>query len=193
MILTLTHDQMLDLWRNAAGLEPVEAEASIERFDAIDLTRRLELAMRQWYLHLIDKGDPALLVAENIADRLKWHSNADRRLHTAAIPRDIRRITTIRADETSLPLSITDNSDLLRDEPVARRSFISPLSYDASATPTGRCSRLSAVFVGGGVIAIRADRPPLIVTGVTDPGEERYILDEAALAMIPHDINLYYP
>ena len=37
MILRLNDEQMLALWREGAGLEPAFSEASVERFDAVNV------------------------------------------------------------------------------------------------------------------------------------------------------------
>lgn len=58
MIVTLSSQQMLQTWRDCAGLEPLSADCSIERFDGIDINSRLTRLMRQWYLALLDSAAP---------------------------------------------------------------------------------------------------------------------------------------
>lgn len=46
MMLRLTSEQMLRTWREIAGLEPLNTDCSIERFDGIDLDSVIRLRMR---------------------------------------------------------------------------------------------------------------------------------------------------
>lgn len=46
MIITMSHAQMLEAWRLRAGLEPLNSDCSIERFDGIDADRIIAERMR---------------------------------------------------------------------------------------------------------------------------------------------------
>ncbi len=185
MIITLTHDQMLDLWRLAAGLCPAAVDASIERFDSLDINRRLCLAMRHWYLELLDNAPLRLLRQTDITDRLNFKHTGD--LYSARIPVDTRRVTQVTLGgipaeilpspvpmltDTRLPLNRDTFSPSTDDcRPGATDATDITLSPRAAVTPT-------AVYV-----------PPtasdIAVYAVLDPGEETYVLDESLLSQIP--------
>lgn len=168
---------MLDLWRLAAGLVPAEAEASVERFDCLDIDRRLEIAMRAWYLDLLDNAAVRYLAPENISARLVWQRDSATGTLAAEIPADVRRVLAVRMDVFSLPVDfVRSGRDLVvpADGYVFTRSICSPLCYgDVPPEPAG-ASAFSAFKVPGVVLAI------------TDPGEETYILDDSALSLIGH-------
>ena len=50
MLLQFDDNQMLAIWREAAGLEPRLSEGSVERFDGYDVNQQLLTAMRAWYI-----------------------------------------------------------------------------------------------------------------------------------------------
>lgn len=111
---------MLDLWRLAAGLVPAEAEASVERFDSLDIDRRLEIAMRAWYLDLLDNAPVRYLAPGDISRRLVW-----------------------RRDSFSLPVDfVCSGRDLVvpADGYVFTRSTCSPLCYGAVPPEPGGAS-----------------------------------------------------
>ncbi len=183
---------MLDLWRLAAGLEPVEAEASIERFDCLDINRRLAVAMRQWYLNLLDTADARYLAAENIADKLVWHYDATTGCKVATLPSDVRRILAVRMSATALPLKLSKNTAELADlraSVLFTRSAHSPLNFDFARRVPAPAS-VDKAIVADGVIALKATDPPSVVMAVSDPGDETYVLDESALSLIPSPLSL---
>ena len=61
MKITFNDEQMLEMWRTAANLEPSMTEASVERFDSVDINGKLRSAMRAWYLDYL-AGAPLDLV-----------------------------------------------------------------------------------------------------------------------------------
>lgn len=61
MILKLSKAEMLRIWRQAAGLEHVNSECTVTRFDGIDIDVVIERRMRQWYLALLDEGKPDIV------------------------------------------------------------------------------------------------------------------------------------
>lgn len=166
---------MLDLWRLAAGLVPAEAEASVERFDCLDIDRRLEIAMRAWYLDLLDNAPVRYLAPENISRRLVWRRDSATGTLAAEMPADVRRILAVRMDVFSLPVDfVLSGRDLVMpaDGYVFTRSVCSPLCYGAVPSEPAPTS------VSG---------LPEVVLAITDPGEETYILDDSALSLIPNN------
>lgn len=169
---------MLDLWRLAAGLVPAEAEASVERFDSLDIDRRLEIAMRAWYLDLLDNAPVRYLAPGDISRRLVWRRDSATGTLSADIPADVRRIIAVRMDVFSLPVDfVCSGRDLVvpADGYVFTRSTCSPLCYGAVPPEPAGAS---------------AFKVPEVVLAITDPGEETYILDDSALYLITDNCYL---
>lgn len=68
MIITLNYQQMLDLWRQGAGLEPPLAAASAERFDGIDMNGRLVRAMRAWYVDYLSAAPDGMVPVSDMTE-----------------------------------------------------------------------------------------------------------------------------
>lgn len=192
MKITLTQAQMLSLWRRAQGLEPAAAAVSLEQWDSIDTEAQLVLRMRQWYLHLLDTGDEALVATSDISSQIALRRIGDG-VYAATLPAACRRL---------LRLSITDDCGT---------SMVVPTAEDIPETAVTRYRRRRAnpwgasafvparAFVHGQSLIVTcgagpedADALPVVsdAQAVVDPGDETYILDEAALATIPGDVDL---
>lgn len=166
---------MLELWRHAAGFEPSLSEASIERFDSIDVNVTIRRAMRAWYLDLIAAGELGYLRVDDITDRVDVAGGARQGEWRISLPADTGRIV-------SLELAGYGTVRLVSDENAA--------GYNAEGD--NRYLR-----VGGSMKAVvSADRRELRVYGpqrpvvsrlraVTIPEDDTYILDERALGLIP--------
>ena len=66
MILHLNPGQMLDLWRTAAGLEPALGDASVERFDSIDVDMLMNRHLRAWYTDYLHTAAPDHLYVSDL-------------------------------------------------------------------------------------------------------------------------------
>lgn len=181
MTVTLTRSQMLEAWRRRAGLEPLNRDCTIERFDGIDADAVIAERMRQWYLDLLDNGDLKLIGSATEASSL-----VKARLTTgngsAVIETDpsVRRLLTIRLSGWERSAAVVDRSDAagligLQDNRYSRAGTASPLAYRDEA---------------GLVIATPATGVTVIsAMAIIDPGADTYILDERALDSIPSIFN----
>ena len=70
MIVELTRDDMLRLWRTRAGLEPLRTDCRVEAVDGTDADSVLEPMMRAWYLNLLDTADTRLLRTEDVSHEI---------------------------------------------------------------------------------------------------------------------------
>lgn len=185
-----SHDQMLSIWRLRLGLEAPENEASIERFDALDIERSICMAMRQWYLNLLDTAELRHLSPQNIAPNLRWHYDPRGNYLYATLPDDVRRLVEIRPDALSRPMILStnpDDFDAIIDPLPLRRPFCSPMGYCSAGQVADSSSNAPAATAlsFSGTIIVPGNTPPAFVMAVTDPGEESYLLDESALSLIP--------
>lgn len=186
---TLTHAQMLDLWRMAAGLEPPLAEASVERFDSLEVDRSLAIIMRQWYLQLLDTAELCYLAPENIAARIEWQKSPSSQRLLARLPADVRRVVSVSKDKASPNAKLFDEYDLFSNYSSPSgltRRYSSPLgnSLPRADAPQPSDGEISHAFSAGGIIVLPGPEIPEIVMAVCDPGDEMYILDESAVSLI---------
>lgn len=184
MIVTLSHQQMLQTWRKCAGLEPSVIACSIERFDGIDVNSRLEAMMRQWYLALLDGGDPALLGAPAEASELLsvGGRHADGSAEIVCSP-SVRLLCSVMLSGWERPAGIIDAGNASREtsllaNPFSRPGAASPLAWRDSSG----CIFAAPAYAGGSIISAKA---------YIDNGPETYRLDERALATIPTSIQIF--
>ena len=162
--MTLDFDTMMAHWRRARGLEPERNDCSVEVFDGVDLTARLAGEMRQWYLKLLDTAPLKYVVQTNIASKVTLRPGSAAGLWTAALPPDVRRVTTLTLAGAPAPLQVSASAPLHFGNPYARQ--LQP-------------------FVSGRTLYLYAEEPVLeTLMAVLDPGDEEYTFDEAALGLI---------
>lgn len=184
MIVSLTHQQMLQTWRRCAGLEPLVSACTVERFDGIDIDSRLTDMMRQWYLRLLDSGDPAMLGDAADADGL---------VSVAVGPCDcfarlicdasVRRLQSVRLSGWERAAAVVDGRDIsrtlaLQSNPYSRAGNADPIAWRDSS---------------GAIFAVPAAPGSAIVEAKAyiDTGAETYRLDERALATIPEPVSIF--
>lgn len=184
--MTLTHTQMLALWRRAAGMEESRSDCSIEQFEGLDLDAALATAMRQWYLRLLDTADLRHLVITDISSRLSLTRTAPG-VWQAQLPVDVRRVLTVETASALCPLSVIDGAS---DKPEHQRSLA------LQANPFSRAGSLCPLAsLTADVLTIYcmpdSETPPSLrrVAAVIDPGDEIYEFNESALGLLPNPIN----
>ena len=183
MILTLTSQQMLQTWRLCAGLESLASDCSVERFDGVDLDSRLKELMRQWYLSMLDEGDPAMVGTPTDARPLVSSTNDG---YTASIScqSSVRRLTRIRLSEWQREAAVVDReavADLLplQSNPFARAGVCDPIAWrepdgSVKAIPSSAASRIVSA------------------SAIIDPGDDTYRLDERALSTINDYLSKHF-
>ena len=173
--MRLTDSQMLAHWRVYRGLANEHAECSIEIFDNINLDQRLRMEMRQWYLDLLDNGDLRHLVLTDISDRLK-PVPLQTGIWRIKLPGEVRRLVSLVVDGADAPVKLIRETDVRRIK--LNRN---PYSRSSAAFPT-------AIITPDGWVTLYCRRRSLTLTcygtGVVDPGDEVYEMDESALALL---------
>lgn len=177
MMLRLTSDEMLRIWRECAGLEPLNADCTIERFDGIDLDSMIRRRMRLWYLALLDEGRPEMTGAP--ADATGLLTLGDGGLITAAP--EVRRVVSLQLSSWARGVTVRDADD------VAGRLHLEANPYSAAGPLQPAAWRDS-----GGIIRVApysASDSIAAAAAYADTGEDLYVLDERAISTIP-TINL---
>lgn len=178
--MKLTEQQMLAHWRRHRGLVPERSGCSIEVFDNIDLTARLHLEMRQWYLNLLDHGDLRHLMLHDVCGRLTLSGGKDG-VYRLALPVDVRRLISLiveGAEATPVTVATLEKSDARRD--ILNRNIFSRSGRHRPTAVADEDGRGVTLFCRDG-------RRPLVILSamaVTDPGEETYEMDESALNLL---------
>lgn len=130
MLRTLTHDEMLKLWRTAAGLEPRRSDCRVERVEGLDADAVIEPRMRSWYLRLLDTAPPHLLP---VAD-------------------GVRRLLSLRLTGWMRPAGPADEAEASRRAALALNPYLRPGPHSPLCITHGR--RLTAApFEDGDIVA----------------------------------------
>lgn len=165
---------MLEIWRQAAGFEPSLSEASIERFDSLDITTALRRQMRAWYLDLIATANFDYLRVDDIADRIRVREGGRTGEWYITLPADTGRVVDIEIEGQGT-VAITPEDDI-----------------HISDNPYIRCGQRSKAILSsdGREIRIYGAIQPSIrrLRAVTIPEDDIYILDERALGLIDKQI-----
>lgn len=167
---------MLRLWRQSAGLEHLNSECSVERFDGIDLDAIIAARMRLWYLALLDEGSPNLIGKP--VDATALLSITDGRVMADT---SVRRISSLRLSSWERPAEVVDGAAIagrlgLQDNPYSAAGAVSPIAWRDS----------------GGTVRVAPCGSDDYITEAyawLDPGDDQYILDERALATIPKELT----
>lgn len=67
MMLNLTEQEMLDMWKLRIGLTQARRDCTVEREDGIDVDALLLSDIRQWYAHTLASAPTHLLPVEDVA------------------------------------------------------------------------------------------------------------------------------
>lgn len=177
MIITLTDERLLGLWRERARLEPVLSDASIERFDCVDINSRLRMDMRQWYLELLSSGPLEMVDVTDVKARTRVEPAATHGIWNITLPASTARLVSISLNHRG-PVRIMDpdSPEGLRCRQLLENKFVRmgciPVAFHRPGT------RQVTLFY--------SSTPELYkVMTVEIPEDDIYILDEKALSTIP--------
>ncbi|MEZ3525578.1 MAG: hypothetical protein K1V77_08475 [Muribaculaceae bacterium] len=170
MLLTLTHSEMLKLWRTRAGLEPRRTDCTVERVEGIDADTIIEPRMRAWYLHLLDTAPAELLPVDDAAASISLAGGC------GTLPPHVRRLLALRLSSWSTTAIPASAEHAARIAALARNPYSAPGTSQPACTVAAR--RISVAPWHTGDIVVMA-------TAVSDPGPDTYILDESLLSQIP--------
>ncbi len=176
MLVTLTHSEMLRLWRAAAGLEPMRADCTVERVEGIDANAMIEPRMRTWYLRLLDTADPALLPTADVRDEIVLSPCREHAAATAVLPERARRLLELRLTGWLNPARpCLPPEERLRGL-LARNPYCAPGAVHPVCCVAGRRLHV-APFEAGDIVDV--------AIAVVDEGPDSYTLDESLLSEIP--------
>lgn len=177
MIVTLTRQQMLQLWRRRLGLDFTTADATVERFDGIDMDACIESRMRSWYLDLLLNADPARLQAVDLSMRVKAPVALQWGGGELFLPDDCVRPLSLSLRGWHRNVAVEQ-----ADSPRGRdrlRLCVSKYSCPGPADPLA-LQRGRRIIVAP-VLSDEVDT----FSAIIDPGNGSYTLDEALLDTIP--------
>ncbi len=183
MKITLSKSRILELRRLAAGLGNARSDCSIEYTDGLDVDALLLQRLRYRYLELLDTADTRLLAPDNIASSVIAAHTADGGVRLN-LPDSCRRVFEVRLPGWNRAARLVhagaDATALLHRQanPYARATPEHPVAICAGEGCAGTAPDILCYPAPDGIPA------PLSVVAVTDPGEESYIRDEAALPIL---------
>ena len=179
MLITLDDERMLGLWREGAGLEPALADASIERFDGLDINTVLRVAMRAWYVRYLHDAPVDMAPVTNLLPYAK--------MTRASLP-DTWCVNLACRTARVLSLDIEGYGSLPVINPYddKNRSLMAAMANKFvrnGARPTALYRPgADSVFVG-----LPSNANPVIkaVMGVRVTDDDTFVVDERVLADIP--------
>lgn len=177
MILNLSTEEMLGVWKLKRYFEPLRSDCEVERTDGIATDRLLMMEMREWYLNLLDNGELSLLQVSDIAKdvALKFQNDGTA---TVTLPAECRRVIEVNVDgwhQSAIPVTADSPLGMLQQSAYSRGGVEEPVAvahqgYLQLYTPPSSTARISSLKC------------------VLEPAEGSYVLDERALATIPADV-----
>lgn len=175
---------MLSLWRTGARLEPALSDASVERFDGYDVDGELRLAMRSWYLELLNHGSLELVPVTDISSRVNVKAGHAEGEWTVTLPPDVARVVSLAVDGFGpVGLIDADSEDNNRAIEALANRFVR-LGAVPKAVFRPRCRQ----------VTVYARQQPSIASlrAVVIPEDDTYILDESALGLIGEAARALY-
>lgn len=177
MMLSLTPERMLALWKLTHGYEPLRSDASVVRSDGIDLDALLRLEMRRWYTDLLDNGPLHLLPVRDISGSSVAFDRTDSSV-LLSVNRTLRRIVEVKLRGWNRPARIIGLD-------YDRRADI----LQAQASPYACAGANEPIAVIESHNTLRCYPPPAgtpaiaVLRAVVEPDNGLYEFDEAALPL----------
>lgn len=173
--MVYSRQQLIDEWKMRSGLEPARIDATLRRYDALDVDAYVAMLLDDWYIKMLDEGDITQLDPEDITEDVTVESMKDG-VAVIALPPGTRRLIEVTDNSWKRPAIITAAGSAL-----ARRQ--------ESVFGRGRCDSPVAVVDSRGQARLYSYQP-----GV-NPAFQRvmavryepdvYRLDPSALSQIP--------
>lgn len=176
LMLNLSEQEMLALWRNVMCLDPVRRECSVERDDGIDLDGKLTTHLRQWYAKLLLTAPLELVPVEDEKADVVLEAEADG-VVVATLPS--QAVRPVEWELAGWQCAVTDF--LSPDDERARRQ-LSAWTRSGPSNPAAvmhnRQIRLYSTMPG---------TMPVLTAAwcVVKPDDNRYIFHRAALETLP--------
>lgn len=182
MIINLSSDEMLDLWRLNCALLPLREDCVVERADGIDIDLLLHRRIRDWYLNLLDTAPVNLLAVTDIADQVAPRPLSDGSV-AVDLPERCRRVVEVTLEGWNRPATIVDSAQL----PVVTWQ-LNPYAMGSPDAPVAVVYDNSLRLYS----APQSPSPPRLssLRCIIEPDDGTYRLHEQALALIPSSIDL---
>lgn len=179
--MTVTYDdsRMLELWRQCAGLEPAIAEGSVERFDNLDIDRRLRIAMRSWYLEYLREAPLHKAPVTDLTQYARLSKTSTRGCYRLSMICPVARITEIETAEQGMIAIVDPETPDGRRMAAALENRIYRLGGKATAI-CGHCSDTAIIYGPDDI-----DLTPTAVRGVMITDDDVFTFDESVLNEIP--------
>lgn len=179
MTITLSDQQMLELWREGARLEPALHEATIEVFDGRDADRFLLTAMRAWYIRYLTTAPIETVWESDLTEYARLTRGPGDDQWTLELQCDTARITGIAIEgmgsvEMLDPERAEDREKIERLKNKFTRHGPQPTAYHHRGTNRA-------------ILNIKSDEPPKVkeVRGVEITEDNVFRVDERVLNEIP--------
>lgn len=163
---TLTRTEMLNLWRTIHTAEPLRLDCVVTRADGPDFSTALEAEMRAWYLDLLDNGPEQMLAPVEMAHAATVAGELPG-IVSVTLPAEVRRVLRVKFAGWGAPESPGWSPDrllTLASNPYFNRQAVAAVSGNSLIVSGATGTLISAICV-------------------VDPGPERYVLDDKALAL----------
>lgn len=171
MVISLNRAQMLERRRIAAGLEPLRSDCAIGFSDGIDIDSELAQDMRRRYLELLDNGDERYLLAEPV--ECKVYQGECCGASMVAIDDMCRRVHDVQLDSWNRAVRV-----------LGPEAYDDVLMRQLNCYLAATADRPVAVMTASGDIASWPAGRDAKVRGYLDHGDDVYLMDEAALAVL---------
>lgn len=106
MIVRLSPEEMLRIWKLRRYHEPLRADCEVTRTDGLDLDRLQTMEMREWYLKLLDTAETGLLEVTDIAKDVALKRRRDGSA-TITLPEECRRVIEVSLEGWHQPARLT--------------------------------------------------------------------------------------
>lgn len=172
--MKFTREEFLDYWRMMRGFAPLRNDAVVTRTDGIDFDPMLEAEMDAWYRQLVRDGDPASLVAEELAGDIVLPAPADGCV-TVSLPPGALRVLYVRLSGWRCPAAVVTDPDsavaLRQLHPYTRAGADRPV---AVLYPDGRL----ALYPASGSDTLESLECAMLC-------DDEFVFDSSALNLIP--------
>lgn len=92
MKIRLNYEQMYALWREGMELEPALNEASVERFDSVEVEKRIARRMRAWYVDYLHTAPVDMLPISDLTPYVRIERGPGNSQWTLKLMCDVARI-----------------------------------------------------------------------------------------------------
>lgn len=167
---------MLALWKRRHFLEPLRADCLISRSDGVDIDAAAGDEMRQWYLKMLSEAPVGLLSVSDVALAVTIRRTAAG-TGEISLPDNVVRVVSVRLGGWERAAEIVEAGSgvsRLQGNPFSRGGVVRPV---AVVYPGGRLE----LFSLGSSVSVPVVETLLVVE---DPGQERYVMDEALLGLM---------